>query len=210
MLVQGLAQIEGTEEDRKNLELNVAEYLETKNEIIIESIFKGVIKLIKNTRMKYLFIEDLDFYSDANLAMFNALRTYDSTKGCKFSTYYTNILLKIIYKRIRTSNTMMRAKDFDLLYLDSPAINSDEDVTLGESIPSKADMFNEVLVRHISNDVASSKRFTDLERLLFRYKFLDDRNLQYIVDQELYASKQSASRACIRLHKKLQIMYGGC
>lgn len=207
----GLAYMVGTEEDITNLEANVATYLETKNEFLLESIFGGVIKFIHTTRNKFYFIDFNDYYSDANLVMFKALDTYDSSKGTKFMTHYGNILYRTLSKRIRDSFAQKRAKDREVISLNYKVKDLEDDaLTLEDALASDADIFNTVYANYIVEDIDKSQNFSNKEKDLFRYKYLEDFTLQDIVDKELYASRQTASRASIKLSKKLKLFYGGC
>lgn len=209
MLKVGLAKLVCNKEDVANIEENVAKYLETKDELLLDSIFKGVIRFTHDVRRKYYFIDSDEFYSDANLAMFKAIDSYDSTKGCKFTTHYGTILYRTMTKRIRDNHRLKRKSEQEPLSMNK-AYGTVEDTTLEDAIPTKEDIFDTVFARYIIDDVKSSERFSEREKNLFMYKYVEELTLSEIVGKNLYTSTQSASRASIRLRNKLQTRYGGC
>lgn len=110
-----------TTKNNKELQKNVLEYLETKNEIVLESIFLFCWKKIKTFAFNS---NDDELCSDLQYVFFKAINAYDPNKKTKagrsimFNTYFTKCMKNYICVKKTFNNAQKRIPKHETLSLD--------------------------------------------------------------------------------------------
>lgn len=165
-----------------------------------------------NTNLAYKIANKFkDNYSDefeditqiALEGLWRAVKTYDESKGYKFSTYAYPIIHNTIYMYLRK----LRRTPKDILSLSMP-VGNDESLELADMIQSDFDIFEEFISQHneyvidqIQKNINHFIFLNDMDKLVTRRIMMGE--TQSSIAKDLNVQQASISRRLKRIRKKI-------